>query len=231
MPELNRPDYEGETIRQGRANVAHVLPSLESGNQALLTKIDSYCERTGYFLESVLAKIRTDEMFRAQFAIAPGRQGIHEKMAAAFIERIPGVENFKTLSKGKNGYVILRGAVMKRAQAKEQGASHTAKTIDFLWEYHGKKIYASHKYTQTGGGNQDNQYEDVHHFLGEANPSNLADTFFLAIADGAYFLTQDSGTGTTRLQALKNVANRRNVFALSIDELDAWLTEHCPEAA
>ena len=222
-----RPDYEGEAIRRGRENASHVLPLLEAGNKKLLEKIDSYCERTGYELQVVLRKIREDEMFRAQFAISPGRQGMHEKMAAAFIKSIPGVENFNTLNKGKGGLVILAGALMPRAQAKEQGASRTAKTIDFFWNYNGKIIYASHKYTRVGGGNQDNQYEDVHNFISAANPSNLANTFFLAITDGGYFLTNDSGAGATRLQALKNVANRRNVFALSIDELEEWLKHYC----
>src|SRR5262249_31176841 len=154
-------------------------------------------------------------MLQAKFAKDPGKQGIHEKLAGAFIESLPGVEEFKTLS--KNGWVVFHGAVMLRKNLKESGASKTAKTIDFKWQYKGSTFYASHKFTLQGGGMQDEQYEDIYDFITQARPSNLPNTYFIAIADGDYYKGNDTGTGTSKLDALKRHAHSHNVFAMSID--------------
>lgn len=221
------PDYEGEVVRAARANMAEVIPMLDVRDKDLLEKIDNFSERFGFDPAEVEKKIRLDQMFLARFAKDPGKQGIHEKLAAKFIESLPGVKNFKVL--GKNSMVVLRGAVVPRRTIRASGASRTAKTLDFEWEICGKKIYASHKYTGLlrGGGAQHNQYEDVAKFIEEANPSNLRNTLFLAIVDGDYYKGNDTGAGTTRLGALQRLANGRNVFALSSHELESFLEKLC----
>lgn len=160
-------------------------------------------------------------MFRAFFAKDPAKQKIHENIAASFIESLPGVKNFKQL--GHGDMFVLRGGVLSHEEYKKSGATTKAKTIDFSWSINGKNIYASHKYTRASGGAQDNQYADLQEFIREANDSNLANTYFLAIADGDYYKMKDSTAGVPKIDRLKRLANQRNVFALSIGELEAWL--------
>jgi len=48
----------------------------------------------------------------------------------------------------------------------------------------------------------------------------------MAICDGEFYEGKGP-SGLTRLQELKDIANRRNVFAISIDELDDFLVKIC----
>lgn len=223
---MPKPDYEGEFLRAIRVNLTKVIDQLDAGNEGLARKIGTFASRFELAIDAVEQKIRTDEMFRAFFAKDPGKQKIHENIAAAFIAGMPEVENFDQLA--HDGLVVIQGAVRSRKEVRTEGATARAKTVDFTWDTRGKKIYASHKYTKHSGGAQDNQYRDLQEFIREANESNLRDTYFLAIADGDYYNSTDTNSHTTKLQHLKDLANRRNVFALSIEELETWLVERCP---
>lgn len=223
---MPRPNYEDEFVQAIRANLTRVIEQLDAGDTGLLKKIGTFASRFELAIDVVEQKIREDEMFRAFFAKDPGKQKIHENIAAAFIEHTPGVEDFEQLAHDK--LVVIQGAVRSRKEVRAEGATARAKTIDFMWSTRGKKIYVSHKYTKGSGGGQDNQYRDLQEFIREANESNLRDTYFLAIADGDYYDRTDTNSHTTKLQHLKDLANRRNVFALSIDELETWLSEKCP---
>ena len=114
---------------------------------------------------------------------------------------------------------------MTKKEVSKFGGRKSAKTIDFLWFTKGYKIYASHKYTKEGGGGQDNQYADLQEFIKEANQSNLTNTMFIALADGRYYQNMDSDAGMKKVDFLKKLANRQNVFALSIGELENWLSQ------
>jgi hypothetical protein len=46
---------------------------------------------------------------------------------------------------------------------------------------------------------------------------------FIAIADGDYYKSKDSNARVSKLDYLKGLANRRNTFALSINELNDFL--------
>lgn len=219
------PDYNNDFITACRANLSNVLTLLEAKDPGLAKKIQTFSSRFNFPVADIEQKIRDDEVFRAIFAKDPGKQKIHENIAARFIKEIEGVEDFEQL--GHDALVVFQGAVSSRKEARERGAAATAKTIDFRWTYNGKQVYASHKYTKESGGMQDSQYKDLQEFTDEANKSNLKDTYFLALADGPYYSLSDRGAGTTKLMRLKNMANRINVFALTTGELEEWLKEHC----
>jgi hypothetical protein len=215
------PDFEKEILDATRKNLGEVLKDLNDGEEGMTEKVKNFSELFGFTEETVRQKIKDDEMFRAQFAKHPGRQGIHEKLAAAFVEKIPGVKNFKVLAKGE--LQLLNGGVFAQKEVRDKGATRHAKTIDFEWETSDKKIYASHKYTKSAGGAQDNQYTDIQDFIREATQSHLPNTIFVAIADGSYYLMNDVNSKTTKLQRLKNLTNNRNVFAVSSDELEEFI--------
>jgi len=217
------PNFEKKFIAAIRKNLRGVLAELESEDENLQRKIKTFSSRFAFVESRVKAKIREDEMFRAFFAKDPGKQKIHENIAAAFIEKIPTVSNFKQLA--HDAFQLLGGTVVPRKDVRKGGGTSGAKSIDFSWETRGVKIFASHKYTKSSGGAQDNQYRDLQDFIREANQSNLRATIFLAVADGNYYLTNDAETRTTKLARLKKLANRETVFALSISELETFLDE------
>ena len=217
------PDFEKEFIQAIRANLLEVIIQLDAGDKNLRKKIDTFSSRFKFLKSEVEKKIREDNMFRAVFSKDPGKQKIHENIAARFIEKLPQVSDFNQLS--HNGLQLLGGTVISRKDARIGGGVSRAKSIDFTWNSSVYKIYAAHKYTKNSGGAQDNQYRDLQVFIREANDSNLKNTVFLAIADGGYYQMNDSETGTTKLQRLKRLANKENVFAMPIDELESFLVE------
>lgn len=214
------PDYENSFVDAIRANATEVLSLLDEQDEGLLKKIQTYATRTGRSVDEVINAIRTNPFFRDTFAKDPSKQKFHENVAAKFIEGISGVKDFVQL--GHDSKVVFGGRVELRKDVRREGASTTAKTIDFEWKFNDKHIYASHKYTKESGGAQDNQYRDLQEFIRQSNESNLPNTYFLAIADGNYYLGRDVGTGASKLERLKNLANRRNVFALTTSELAQW---------
>lgn len=217
------PDYEAEFVAAIRRNLEKVLADLEAGNRGLKKKIATFSSRFDFLEAEIEQKMRDDPMFRAWFAKDPGKQKLHENAAAAFIQDLPGVEDF--IQRGHNELQLIGGAVVPRKEIRAQGASTRAKSIDFTWRVGPIEYCASHKYTKEGGGGQDSQYEDLKAFIREANDSSKPDRIFLAIADGAYYSRTDSETHTTKLERLKGLANRRTVFALRIDDIEAFMKE------
>ena len=215
------PDFEGENQKAIRRNLDKVITDLGANTKGIQKKIQNFRELFDFSEEEVRQEIRDRKLFRAKFAKDPRKQGIHEKLAGAFIESLPNVGNFKVLPKSK--LQLLGGLVMSKKEVKERGGTGEAKTLDFEWQSKGKQIYASHKYTKDGGGGQDNQYRDMKDFIREANKSHTPNTIFLAIADGPYYGMNDTGSRTTKLQNLQYLANRTNVFALSGEELEEFL--------
>lgn len=221
---LNKgPNYEKEYQKMLRKNDLAVVDLLSSKDKDLLKKIKNFCKKHGFSEKSLFDEIKKNKFLRAVFSKDPGKQQIHEKIASNFIKKLPSVKNFKQLSHG--ALSILSGGVLPKKDVSRMGARGRAKTIDFRWNTKGKQIYASHKYTKEGGGAQDNQYSDLQEFINEANRSTLSNTFFLAIADGDYYSTRDANANMTRIEYLKNLANRRNVFAIQINELNNWLNK------
>mgnify|MGYP000241638231 CR=1 FL=1 len=215
---MPKPDYAAEHKKALRANAAAIPAQVLAGDANLKKKIANFAERHGYTVDEVLKKIKKDPMFAAHFAVDPSRQNLYETIAARYIGALPLVNDFKKLHNG--ALSVLQGAVMSKKELDKQGGTSRAKTIDFAWDTCGKQIYASHKYTRDEGGAQDNQYGDIQQFIREARDSTLKNTIFLAIVDGPYY-------EGARLSVLKSLANNRNVFAMSIDELPRWLKSIC----
>jgi len=215
------PDYEKEKAEALRRNRDYVISSLDKNDEGMLLKVENFCAKHNFNRKRVLKLMRTEEYFRAVFAIDPAKQKIHEDTAAEFIESLPQVRDFKQL--GHSELALFHGAVMSKKDLKKSGGHSTAKTIDFSWVTKEKQIYTSHKYTRESGGMQDGQYLDLQEFIREANFSDLPNTFFVAIADGDYYKMRDSSANMTKLEYLRKISNQKNVFAMPISELEDWL--------
>ncbi len=174
-----------------RENAAAVPGEARARDAGMMKKIGTYCARFGYETRRVVAKISGDEMFAAHFAKAPGRQGVHERIAADYLQKIALVKNFKILPKGGKDalFIDARGALRKRGD-KSGTSAQDSKSLDFYWETAGFFCYASHKYTKESGGAQDHQFRDQKRFLENFRKHGEPRAACFAICDGAYYTAE-----------------------------------------
>ncbi len=211
-------DYESAYKEAYKVNTDDTPRAVKDGE--LDVKIDNFCELHGFDRDAVAKEIQENRILSAIFAKDPAKQKFHEKEAARLIETIDNVENFTDLHNCK--LYLVGGAVLDR-NVIESGAYPNAKTIDFEWVYRGCRFYASHKYTKSSGGSQGSAYKDLQMFIIEANLTTLQQTFFIAIADGAFYQKLNGKANTTRIQRLKDMANKSKVFACEITELESLM--------
>ena len=223
------PDFEKEFFKQQKENNELIKDQVAQRNENMMRKIQTYCDKTGYDFDEVVKKINNDEMFAVTFATDPARQNLYENLAGDYIKSIEFIEDFQKLPhSGKDALYIVRGSVINGKTKSDSGGTTEAKSIDFYWEYKNKKFYAFHKYTRESGGAQDNQYNDMKSFIENANNSANQNHFFFAIADGAYFDTQNGQAGISKIENLKQLANnQRGVYALRLNELYDCLKQIC----
>ncbi len=184
---LQPPDWEGIEKEMWARNLREVDEEAAERSDRLMERIERFVWRFGYDAESVLLKIREDEMFAAWFAKEPRRQSLHERIAAEFLMTFPELRNFEQLPQsGKNALHINRdGEIRKRSEIQGDPPS---KSLDFAWDTQsGTRCYASHKYTLQGGGNQDSQFNEQQNFLRNFLARSTNDTALFVICDGPYY--------------------------------------------
>lgn len=187
------PDYEQIEKSKWRENARKVISQLDEGDRNLKKQIETFNRRFGYGLDEIEGKIRADEMFAANFAREPRRQGFHEIVARDWLEKKTRL-NIEVLPKsGPNSFYVTRDGVITKIPREEQKPS---KSLDFKWTHGNVNFYAMHKYTKEGGGNQDSQFKEMIDLLTNyqraTNPSNA----LIVIVDGPYY-------NQTRMQRLK----------------------------
>ncbi|MBI1624940.1 hypothetical protein [Comamonas suwonensis] len=185
-------DYRAEELRHRKLNTKSFREKLAENrlDKALIEKINSFCERHDLSFNLVKYKILHDDLFCLYFIKDPGRQGIHQAIAAEFIKSISCIESFRVLpASGKDSLYGINGMVVSEAQKKN--SSEGVKSIDFEWAFPnaiGEKIkcYASHKYTHQDGGAQRQQFIEQMKFMEHAQ-RHKQNLFFYAICDGSYY--------------------------------------------
>jgi hypothetical protein len=172
-----------------------------------------------------MSDIKQSKYFACMFCKDPNKQNIYEKHEFDFIKQMPYVEDIVKLdpngenSKYVNNHILSTGEDTRRTHRQE----NKSKSIDFKFKilpYGERKkkitIYAMHKYTESNGGAQDNQYQDLRIFLQNA-PLNREECF-IALADGEYY--------DKRIFDLKkefDVITKRRVF--TSNELEQYIIE------
>lgn len=203
-------DYEAEIRKAWKKN-------FDSDD---LTDVSAFCEHTGYSRDNVERKIREDAMFKWCFVKPPVKQRIHEKIAAKFIGRLPGITDFH--NHGPTDLYLVEGDVIPKNRLGSRESKCTG--IDFSWKYNGTMFYASHKYTKESGGGQGTQYKDLQCFISEALKV-ADDRAFVAIADGGWYDSLDTHAGKTRMSHLKSLAGTDQVWATCINDLEQLLRD------
>lgn len=207
----HKVDYVAGLKIQLQKNIEEVRQDVLSGDKKMMVKIQNHAEKYDLPVEFVKHKILFDNIYANVFAKDPGRQTIHQTLAAEYIKSIPGVEDFEILpASGPDALYVVNGVVGHENEVDKT----IAKSIDFHWKYDGIEFFASHKYTKDEGGAQDNQYHDLLIFVRNAAMSSDVGKRFLAIADGPYYQRQD------RLKTMNDEGNGFNTFATTTDNLE-----------
>jgi len=211
------PDYDAIEKEEWRKNASLVCNELNSKSERLMKRIRLFIARFGFSTTDVENKIGTDSMFAAHFAKEPRRTGIHERLAAAWVESLPMVKQFKVLPKSGAGaiYVTRDGNIHHGELSNRPG-----KSLDFVWETGTKTCYAMHKFTKEGGGNQDSQYKEMITILRNFQSCNDKTCALFIIVDGPYYKGNKIAElrNGTRTHAPKS-------YALPIEELPAILEQ------
>lgn len=189
-------------------------------------KIKTFGEKTGIDEDVIRQKILDDKIFKWFFVKDPKRQNIYEGEAASWLRQQQEIDDFRHL--GSGDLMVCAGLVITKGELHARGGSTSAKSLDFKWTTHNHTVYATHKYTLEVGGAQDNQYNDLHAFINEANQSRAPNTIFIAIADGPYYDTRDRLRRATRIEALRQAANGKTVFAGRSADVPRILRDNVP---
>ncbi len=211
--------------------------------KALDVKINNSAKKWQVTVQDVKNSLAADTVLRASLAKDLSKQTFHQHFAAGWYAGIPFVENF--FEPNNNGtdawYVDPKGGVFQLKKDKQTG-----KSIDFIWEYtfNNKtlKFYATHKHTDSSGGAQDNQYNDVQEFHESAKSCMEPDIVLLSITDGSYYLKNEASVTTkmTKLQYLnsgrlkgdRNLATNSDNFAKDVvPKIVEWLEKNFDPSA
>lgn len=162
-------------------------------------KIQAHAKRFGHLEKDVLKIVLENEV--AYFAIVgknPGRMDYYEDALVRFLSQQPQVKRAVKLPKsGPRAKYIWRGEVLTGG-----GRRGDVKSLDLEVEFNNAElIYVVHKFTQEGGGAQDNQYREAKGALAQVRlPSGTVKVNLAAVLDGEYYL-KPSAKGISKLQA------------------------------
>lgn len=240
-----KPDYsivEKEANEKNLATATKRLNALAAHDEASLSKTLTRQERTKFrgiserhggmsTFELVQEASQNPAAMRYlanDFSKASRRQGVHEKLAGAYLgEHLQAVSGtVQTLPKAGPESIMLTDA-------------KNAKSLDFIWELEagGERLVgvATHKYTKESGGAQDHQCKELQRFvdLAATNQGACIDkikaatgataVMVVAIGDGPYY---EKGPGRRALDGMKtsgSSAEGATVVAGHIQEIpQAW---------
>lgn len=217
VPLLN---FEANERQRNLANLAAVEDEITQRSDRLRTRILHFSEQFGIPEEDFWRDLDASPRgpLAATLAREARRQNIHENAAAAYVEALSHVSDFRKLpSVGNNAlYVNSDGQILSGRQL--AGAPRPSKSIDFQWTTAEITFYAAQKYTKAGGGNQDNQFNELERLLRNFQGRTNNGVALVVLVDGAYY---DEG----RLARLQGLVRLQSPFSyvVSVNELHALL--------
>jgi len=215
-------DYEGIKKKLYQANLEEVIRAAQDPVEGWLDfKVKSFCITFEFSYDAILNLLRQNVYFAAHFIKDPGRQNFYENQALEYLKSHSTFDKVVKLpASGNDSLLIINGRLLRR---KEIQNAENHKTIDFHAITNDINLYIAHKYTAEAGGAQDNQYNDLINFITQAN-QYIGDSYFIALADGSYYkdlTTNLNGQRVNKLEYLKHIANKENVFACDINNLQS----------
>ena len=181
------PDWDAKAQAMWRKNAGDVSRQVTEKEPGMVRRVSTYCSRFGYEVQKVGLKILGDEMFAACFSKDPGKQGMHEAIAAEYLCEEEGISDFQILPKKGETAVYIKADGSIVSGGKSPGGAYDSKSLDFKWKTAGIACYASHKYTHEGGGAQNHQFKEQKQFLQNFKEHADKRVAFFAICDGQYY--------------------------------------------
>lgn len=216
MPRRPPPDYEQIEAELWKKSVEAIDGEVARKDDRLMRRVRTFVNRFGYGSKRVIAKIDRDKMFAANFVKEPRRTNFAENAALEWLQGDRRVQNIvKLRASGEDAlYITSDGSIGPYLKKPKP-----SKSIDFRWTTGDYTVYAAHKYTKEGGGNQDSQFNEIRTQL--ANFQKGAEdrhTVFLAIVDGPYYTPN-------RLNQLRQVTRPQPPYsnAMPIQEIPDYL--------
>lgn len=223
-------DYAAKEADAIHSNLADLRRRLESGKlgRGLEKKIQRFAKKYNLEFDLVRYKLLHDDLFPLTFIKEPSRQSFHETLAFNYLKALPGVIDPISLPSGGPGSKYVNGGTVRTLEEIE-GVAGRSKSIDFMWTIerpNGTRVscYATHKHTKEAGGSQDNQFNDVKHFLQEVKNQTLPKFYFFAICDGAYY-ERPLGDHTSHHDYLNAVFAGPRSKAVTINTLAGWFPQ------
>ena len=215
-------DFEAIEYQQNLANRADMAKEIAERSERLRTRIRHFAGQFDIpeadFWRDLDAN--PNGPLAAVLAREARRQNVHERAAANYVERMPKVAHFRKLpSSGPNACYINRdGQVVTGAQL--AGAQRPSKSIDFQWQTGAVTCYAAPKYTREGGGNQDNQFNEVQALLRNFLQRINNDVALFVLVDGPCY----NAARVAQLQGLVRLQNPRS-YVSSVNALSPILAD------
>lgn len=213
-------DFEANERQRNSANLAAVEEEIAQRSGRLRTRILHFAEQFGIPEEDFWRDLEANPRgpLAATLAREARRQNIHENAAAAYVEALPLVSDFRKLpSVGKNAlYVNSDGQILSGEQL--AGAPRPSKSIDFQWTTAEINFYAAQKYTKAGGGNQDNQFNELERLLRNFQGRTNNGVALIVLVDGPYY-------NESRLARLQGLVRLQSPFSyvVGVNELHTLL--------
>ncbi len=180
----------------------------------VMCKIQGYSTKYGIPLEDTLDWIIQNN-FSILFAKDALKQNKTEKLSVNIIkpllEEVFDHVSFEVL--GKSSKVVVEGIVLDY----DKSILTRCKTVDFVGQIRSGdseyNLIATHKYTKSCGGSQDNQFKDVELFLDACSPAfNRKHDIFLSILDGPYYTDYAYKSYNNRLEYLRDKYKQTNIL-------------------
>ena len=195
-------------------NPKTIINKIKKEKEDLEVKIRNFAEKWSFEETYIKNELKTNELLLLSFVKEPGKQTFHQHFAAKYLSSLPLIENFEQLPSGGNDALyVVNGKIVN---GKDKDDQKTGKSIDFKWDYtfNGKTLtfYATHKYTKSAGGSQDNQYKDVQEFHTESRNCINENILLLSITDGPYYLLKETSVKKQNLTKLDYLSKQYKGF-------------------
>lgn len=215
-------DFENIEHQLNLDNLEEMAQEIPNRSERLATRIAHFSAQFDVPEEDFWRELdaNSNGPLAAVLAREARRQNVHENAAAEYVRQMAHVQEFRKLpSTGRNAlYINADGQVVTREQL--AGAPPPSKSIDFWWRTGNVTCYAAQKYTREGGGNQDNQFNEVVRLLQNFQRRINNGIVLFVLVDGPYYTDQR----LTRLRGLTRVQPPRS-YVTSINELQPILNE------
>lgn len=224
------PDYKQLEVDKRNENLNQILKIREdycAGIQSydvikFMEKVDLYCQDYGYTVAEIINELPTNRHLQIHLMKSPKKQNIYEPAAFKCLQDLKLFDSIYNLPNGgKSAYSLTKHGICKGVVANDD-----VKTIDFMGEINvkgtqEKKTFVfAHKYTQSLGGSQDNQFLDAKKFLDRGIDCANNELIVIAILDGPYYqipYTKGEAYYDNKLNFLNEMCHTKNHYVYATD--------------